>query len=177
MGTAASDRAGEALTRVAPAVVVPVVAVAAHGMGAGGLPTTGGMLLTVAIGVLAAMCLRGTRRRSVRGGTLSAAGVLSAAQVAAHLVMSVEQAPAATHFHHDALLPMVATHAVAIPVSAVLIVAAAGLLAALTSTIRTLAGCPVLVAPLRQPVGWVPPTLRIVAFVGGGGVRGPPVRV
>ncbi|MDY6808265.1 MAG: YtxH domain-containing protein [Actinomycetota bacterium] len=177
MGTAASDRADDAVTRVASAVVVPVVAVAAHGMGAGGLPSTGGMLLTVGIGVLAALGLRNPPRRSVRGATLSAAGVLSAAQVAAHLAMSVGAAPASMHVHHDALLPMALTHAVAIPVSAVLIVAAAGLLAALTSTIRTLTGPPIVAAPVAARVEWVAPTLRTVALAGGGGVRGPPVRV
>ncbi|MGC4962724.1 YtxH domain-containing protein [Gordonia sp. DT101] len=174
MGRATPDRSPDVLTRVAAGVVVPVVAVAAHGIGGGSVPGSAGVLLSGGIGALVALVLGSQRRRSATAATLSTAGLLTLAQIASHLSLMAVQTPSAA-MHHDALLPMLLTHLIAIPLSAGLIVAAAGLLRALTSTVRCLFPPPRFAAsPPVVPVRWVAPYLYTGVVVGGVGVRGPP---
>ncbi|MYR06672.1 YtxH domain-containing protein [Gordonia sp. SID5947] len=173
MGRATPDRSPDVLTRVAAGVVVPVVAVAAHGLGAGSVPGSAGMLLSVGIGALVALFLGGQRQRSVTTATLATAGLLTLAQIGSHLSLMAGQTQSA--MHHDALLPMLLTHLIAIPSSAALIVVAAGLLRALTSTMRRLSPPPRVAAPPHVAVvRWVAPHLYSGVVVGGVGVRGPP---
>lgn len=172
MSRTPSDRGRDTLTRVAAGVVVPVVAVAAHGFGAGALPSTGGMLLTAAIGVLTTLAMGDCRRRSTLKATLSAVVALTAAQLAAHVAMSIGHP--AMHIDQHALLPMTVTHAVAIPVSALLIVVAAGLLAALTSTIRAITVEPVIASHTVAAISREMPRSGGALVIGGCGVRAPP---
>ncbi|MEE4023535.1 YtxH domain-containing protein [Gordonia sp. PKS22-38] len=174
MSCAGPDRAGDSLTRIAAGVVVPGVAVAAHGLGAGAVPGVAGMVLAAAVGVLAALLLGDRRRRSAIVSVSRAAGVLTVAQIAAHTVMTMGPAHAGAHDHHDAVLPMLLTHIAAIPLSAALIVVAAGLLATLTTAIGKLTAPPVIAAPAPAPVFWVAPTPGLTAVIRGIGVRGPP---
>ncbi|STS10866.1 Uncharacterised protein [Gordonia bronchialis] len=58
--------ASDALTRVGVSLVVPAVAVAAHGIAAGGAPHAEGVLISAGIGGLFAL-MSGVRRRA-RGG-------------------------------------------------------------------------------------------------------------
>ena len=172
MGSAPDERSPDAVMRVAAGAVVPVVAVAAHGLGSGTMPGMGGIVLTSGIGILVGVALGGGRRRSATAATIIAIAALTVAQIGAHVALTVGQA--ATGMHHDAVGPMVLTHLVAIPVSAVLLVAAAGLLGALTSTIRGLSPLPRIAAPAVRVVRWDAPDLVTDLVVGGVGVRGPP---
>ena len=173
MGPATDERSPDVLLRVAVGVVVPVVAIAAHGLGSGSLPGVGGMVLSAAIGVLVGLVLGVRRRRPAASSTVLATAVLTLAQIGAHISFTIGHTPSA--MHHDALLPMLLTHLVAVPASAVLIVAAAVLLEAVTRTFRRLAPPPRIVAPGVRPVRWDAPLLVIDVVIGGAGVRGPPV--
>ncbi|MFW0785495.1 YtxH domain-containing protein [Gordonia sp. CPCC 206044] len=171
MTTGSRDHRPDALTRVAAGVVVPVVAVGAHGLGAGEMPAPAGMLLTAAIGALVAYVVGGQQARTAGRATVHAAAVLTLAQIGAHLSMGIGH----SGMHHDGFAPMVFTHLVAIPLSAVLIVAAATVLAAITSTIRSVVPIPVLAVPSAPQTIWVAPHLPRDVVTGGVGVRGPPV--
>lgn len=173
MGPATHDQSPDVLMRVSAGVVVPVVAVAAHGLGSGSLPGSGGMVLSASIGVLVGLVLGGRRRQSATSATVLAIAVLTLAQIGAHISFTVGHTSSA--MHHDALLPMLLTHLVAVPVSAVCIVAAAVLLDAVTRTFRRLAPLPRITAPGVRPARWDAPLLVIDVVIGGAGVRGPPV--
>ncbi|AZG45667.1 YtxH domain-containing protein [Gordonia insulae] len=174
MGPATHDRSPDVLTRVAAAVVVPVVAVAAHGLGSGSMPGPSGLLLSAGIGALVAAVLGGGRRRTTTTDTVFVTGLLTSAQIGSHLAFTVGQPPMA--MHHDAVLPMLLTHLVAVPLGAVLIVVASSLLAILTSTIwRLVPPPPIAPAPVVLPIRWADPWVPAGPVVGGTGVRGPPV--
>lgn len=165
-----TDRTSDAFTRVAAVGVVPTVAVAAHGAAGGAAPSSSGLLLSAAIGVVAAMLLVSRRRRLVPAAA-STAAVLTAAQIACHWSVAFDAGHAT---HATPALPMLLTHLVAIPLSAVLIVIGAHLLASMGSVIRSLA-LPILpVAPAAAPIYWVQPCVPSGPDLGGTGVRGPP---
>ncbi|MHC3004727.1 YtxH domain-containing protein [Gordonia sp. GN26] len=166
-------RTPDAFTSVAAAGVVPSVAVAAHGAAGGQALSSGGVVLTVAIGVVAAMLLQpATRGRRLVPAATSAAGVLTAAQIASHWSLAAD----AAHVTHDApALPMLLTHLVAIPLSAVLIVVGAQLLAVIGSVIASLTPPVALRVPGASPVFWTRPAVVAGPAVGGTGVRGPPL--
>lgn len=169
------DRSPGLVTRTVAGVVVPSVAIAAHGLASHAVPSTSGMLLTAAIGVLVGVALDGGPRRPLRSALTSTVGLLTAAQIGAHLALMIGSDSAPMVMHHDAWLPMVVTHAIAIPLSAVLIVATATLLDRLTSTIRSLLPYRGVDAPPAVTVRWTPPHIAPSVIVGSGGVRGPPI--
>ncbi|MFL1597270.1 YtxH domain-containing protein [Gordonia amicalis] len=166
-------RTPDVFTRVAAAGVVPAVAIAAHGAAGGQMPSSGGLVLTAAIGVVAAMLLQpATRGRRLAPATASAVGILTAAQVAGHWSLAAD----AAHAGHDApALPMLLTHLVAIPLSAVLIVVGAQMLAVIGSVIASLMPPAALLAPGARPVFWTQRGVLAAPPVGGTGVRGPPL--
>ena len=98
----------------------------------------------------------------------------TAAQLAAHVAMSVGHP--AMHIDQHALLPMTVTHAIAIPVSALLIVVAAGLLAALTSTIRAITVISVIASHTVAAISREMFRSGGALVIGGCGVRAPPGR-
>ncbi|MFW0796578.1 YtxH domain-containing protein [Gordonia sp. CPCC 205515] len=175
MQPATPDRSPGLATRVAAGVVVPFVAVAAHGLAADELPSTSGMLLTATIGVLVGVTLGGGRRQSLPAAIGSTTALLTAAQIGAHVALMVGGNSSGMIMHHDAWLPMLLTHVIAIPLSAVLIVAAATVLARITSTIRSLIPPRGVDAPPAVAVRWFPPYITSSVIVGSVGVRGPPV--
>ena len=75
--------ASDALTRVGVSLVVPAVAVAAHGIAAGGAPHAEGVLISAGIGGLFAL-MSGVRRRSRVVAIASTTLLLTIAQVACH---------------------------------------------------------------------------------------------
>ncbi|SDU59849.1 hypothetical protein [Gordonia westfalica] len=166
-------RTPDAFTRVAAAGAVPAVAIAAHGAAGGQAPSSGGLVLTIAIGVVAAMLLQlATHRRRLLPATASAVGVLTAAQVASHWSLAAD----AAHVTHDApAMPMLLTHLVAIPLSAVLIVVGAQLLAVIGSVIASLTPPVALRVPGARPIFWTQPAVLAGPAAGGTGVRGPPL--
>ncbi|MCZ4537304.1 YtxH domain-containing protein [Gordonia terrae] len=163
-------RPSDAFARVAAAGVVPAVAVAAHGAASGAMPSSSGVLLSAAIGVVAAMLLA-PRRGRLTTAAASTTLVLSAAQAASHWELALDAGHAA---HAASTLPMLLTHLVAIPLSAVGIVAGAHLLASIGSVIRSLVPPVTVAAHPAAPVFWTPPCVRAAPALCGTGVRGPP---
>ncbi|MCK8616182.1 YtxH domain-containing protein [Gordonia sp. C13] len=166
-------RTPDAFMRVAAAGVVPTVAIAAHGAAGGQSLSSGGVVLTVAIGVAAALLLQpAIRGRRLVPAAAAATSVLTAAQVGSHGALAAD----AAHVTHDApALPMLLTHLVAIPLSAVLIVVGAQLLAVIGSVIASLTPPVALRIPGASPVFWTQPAVLAGPAVGGTGVRGPPL--
>lgn len=168
----ASQRPSDALTRVAVGAVVPAVAVAAHGVAGGGIPGAAGLLVSVAIGGLLG-CVAHSPRRTRTAAMVTTTLLLSFAQVACHWALAVGDAG---HAMHQAGGPgMLVMHAIAIPVSAVLLVLAATLADVVTSTIRSMTPPPVLRTPAQPRMRWVEPLVSSGPVLGGPGVRGPPV--
>lgn len=168
----APPHASDALTRAGVSLVVPAVAVAAHGIAAGGAPHAQGVLVSAGIGGLFAQ-LSGVRRQSRAAAIASTTVLLTIAQVACHWAMTIGDAGHGAHTASAA--PMLLTHAVAIPLSAVLLILAATLADLLTSSIRALSPRPTLRIPGRpRPAVDVPVVVSGPMF-GGPGVRGPPV--
>ncbi|WP_435174285.1 YtxH domain-containing protein [Gordonia hongkongensis] len=165
-----TGRPSDAFARVAAAGVVPAVAVAAHGAASGAMPSSSGVLLSAAIGVVAAMLLA-PRRGRLTTAAASTTLVLSAAQAASHWALALDVGHAA---HDASTLPMLLTHLVAIPLSAVGIVAGAHLLASIGSVIRSLVPPVALAAHPAAPVFWTPPCVPAAPALCGTGVRGPP---
>ncbi|MFE0752151.1 YtxH domain-containing protein [Gordonia sp. NPDC058843] len=163
-------RPAAAFTRVAAAGVVPTVAVAAHGAASGAMPSSSGVLLSAAIGGVASLLLVPGRRRFLTAAA-STTLVLTAAQVASHWALALDAGHAA---HGTSTLPMLLTHLVAIPLSAVLIVAGAHLLASVGSVIRSLMPPVALAARPAAPVFWTQPWVPAAPALCGTGVRGPP---
>lgn len=150
-----------AVTRVSVGAVVPAVALSAHGLAGGDLPTSG-TLLVAGIGVVAAMLTRGA-------GLVRVFGVLTGAQAASHVALML------VHGHAWSLEPasMLLTHLLAVPASALLIVAVAQLISLITSMVRV----PVFDGP--TPVAGRPryaelPVLRATRVMTGS-IRGPPI--
>lgn len=189
-GAAGSAKAGSANTsmRLAVAAVVPSLGIAAHAMASGMVPTAGPILASVGVGVLAASALTSRRRRTTAGDALAATLILTGAQLGAHLTLSVgtlsgggmagggmvEHAGLLGGGH--AMAPMVFTHVVAVPASAVAIALMAALVDVLTSSLPTLC------RPLRY-AAWAPVVgcwnrrrrpAACGVVVGGRGLRGPP---
>ncbi|MCR5977910.1 YtxH domain-containing protein [Gordonia jinghuaiqii] len=163
-------RAPDAFSRVAAVGVVPTVAVAAHGAASGAMPSSSGVVLSVAIGVVASMLLM-TRRRRLVPAAASTTAVLTAAQVACHATLTVDAGHAV---HAPSALSMLITHLLAIPLSAVLIVVGAHLLASVGSVIRSFVPPVTSRAPAAPRTFWTQPLLLAVPALGGTGVRGPP---
>lgn len=163
-------RPPDAFSRVAAAGVVPAVAVAAHGAASGAVPSSSGILLSAAIGGVAAMLLAPRRRRFLTAAA-STTAILSVAQVASHWALGFDAGHAA---HDTSTLPMLLTHLVAVPLSAVLIVAGAQLLGSIGSVIRSLVPPVALAARPALPVFWTQPWVPAATALCGTGVRGPP---
>lgn len=139
-------------------------------MASGHLPGSAGLVLLALIGLAA-----GALSRRLASG-LSFIALLTGAQLAGHVVMSLTADPMA--HGHSSMVPMAATHLVAIPLCATLIAVSNRLHAVITSVIRTLqylvAGP---VADLTRAVLTTSPQRRPLVGVfapGGIGVRGPP---
>lgn len=163
-------RSPDAFSRAAAAGVVPAVAVAAHGAASGAIPSSSGILLSAAIGAIAAMLLA-PRRGRLTTAAASTTLVLSVAQAASHWALALD----AGHAAHDAsTLPMLLTHLVAIPLSAVLIVVGAHLLSSIGTVIRSLMPPVALAARPTAPVFWTQPCVLSAPALCGTGVRGPP---
>ncbi len=165
-------RPPDAFSRVAAAGVVPAVAVAAHGAASGAMPSSSGILLSAAIGGVASMLLA-SRRRGFPTAAVSTTMVLSIAQAGSHWALALD----AGHAVHGTSAPaMFFTHLVAIPLSAVLIVAGAHLLASIGTVIRSLVPPVAPTAHPAAPVFWTQPCVPAAPALCGNGVRGPPVR-
>ncbi|WP_420750977.1 hypothetical protein [Rhodococcus sp. O3] len=142
------------------------VSIAAHALGGGGTPSQSAVALliatTLAVGVVAA----GTR--------LPVAAVLVAGQVLGHLVLSLDTG----HLHVPGPA-MIAGHAVAIAVAALLVAAAERGCRFVLASLRRVA--PTQFTPLRVPgavlVAPRPPVLRGLRRSVGIVPRGPPVTV
>ncbi|MGW6032341.1 YtxH domain-containing protein [Gordonia terrae] len=163
-------RPPDAFSRAAAAGVVPAVAVAAHGAASGTIPSSSGILLSAAIGAIAAMLLAPRRGRLVTAAA-STTLVLSVAQAASHWALALDAGHAA---HGTSTLPMLLTHLVAIPLSAVLIVVGAHLLSSIGTVIRSLMPRVALAARPTAPVFWTQPCVLSAPALCGTGVRGPP---
>ncbi|SIS21465.1 hypothetical protein [Williamsia sterculiae] len=184
--------------RIAVGVVVPVVAVAAHGTADGHFPGSAGLVLCALVGAVAAACAG----RMVTAPRLFA--LLSGGQVACHLMLSACMAggpgsmsddPAAMpsgHVHAGSMVDaraaaaaagttwaMLLTHLIAIPVCAVLIAAVCRVVAVITAIARSLRRAPVatVVPRPRRVVVHVPFAATDALLCGGPGRRGPPVCV
>ena len=135
------------------------LAVAGHGIGGGGHPTSAALTLLVlccgGVGALAA----GGRTGSSAGGRVALLGTLTAGQVLGHLALSA----ALPHAHADLAAQgpvMLAAHAVATAACAALILAAERLYGPITRTLRTLLIGPAPVTPQTSasPVRSTPAT-------------------
>ncbi len=165
-----TSRSPDVFSRVAAAGVVPAVAVAAHGAASGAMPSSSGILLSVAIGAVASILLAPGRRRFLTAA-VSTTIILSVAQAASHWALALDAGHAA---HGTSTLPMLLTHLVAIPLSAALIVAGAHLLASIGTVIGSLVPPVALAARPAAPVFWTQPCVPAAPALCGNGVRGPP---
>ena len=162
----------DAFTRVAACGVVPAVAVGAHATASGEMPGSGGVVLAAAIGLVAAGLLEIlTRGRRLWPATAAAVAALTSAQVAIHGALAAD----ATHVAHGgAPVGMLVTHLVAIPVSALLIVVGAQLLAVVGSVVRSLTSPTIARVPASVLLLRTQSPAAAGPAVGGAGVRGPP---
>lgn len=162
-----------ALRGGAVGATVASLAVAAHGVGGGGLPDTAALtlLLAVASGVGAVVAGVPALTRS-RWALLAA---LAAGQGAAHLALTVASD---THVHSNVpALGMLAAHAAATVVCAALILAAERLYGPVTRVLRVVLAPPVVAV---EPARVLPPRLpnhrapRLAVLATGMSRRGPP---
>ncbi|MFT3899133.1 MAG: YtxH domain-containing protein [Gordonia sp. (in: high G+C Gram-positive bacteria)] len=151
--------------RVGVAVAVPTLALTAHGAAAGMLPGSAGVLLTAAAGLVLAALVGSPRERRIPPARIAL--LLLVGQVVGHPAASVGELPAA---HAGPSATMIAWHAVAIPLSAALLVAVAHVYAVLTAAIEALATGPYLAAPRLRPA----PVLRWRPLVAIGAARAAP---
>jgi len=170
------DRASSPVRGVVLAVAATLIALTAHAAGGGGGPHLGGILpVAVLVGVVAA------RLADRCAGRLATLGLLSAAQVAMHVLFTVSN-----HDHpgHDHLamspLSMVTAHAAAVVLTALVLSHVDGLLSRLRAAAAALLPCVVTVAapagpPVLTPTNWRgddrPPATPLVR---GCARRGPP---
>ncbi|GAB19472.1 hypothetical protein GOEFS_086_00420 [Gordonia effusa NBRC 100432] len=158
-----------AVARVAVASVVPSVAVGAHAIAGGGPPQSGGLILLAGIGVVAGLMVRGA-------GLLGVAGVLTGAQAACHAALAISHGHLMTSGLSSApgAASMLLTHLVAIPLSALAIVALAQLISLITSILRVVGGYAAAV-PRDTYRGYVVPSeLSGCRLAARPPVRGPP---
>lgn len=174
--------APDAPMRVAAAAIVPAVGIAGHGMASGMMPSSAGILLTLAIGVAVGTVWRPRRECAALPAVAATAGLLTVAQAGVHLALSLGGHGGHSNSMMAAAMPhspvsMMLTHLVAIPLSAVLIVLGALFIDLITSTIAAI------VAPARSAVWphekrtWHTPLLTTEMVFGGTGLRGPPQTV
>ncbi|MFC9788833.1 hypothetical protein [Rhodococcus sp. NPDC127528] len=161
--------------------VTVAVAVAAHGIAGGGLPTSSALLLLV--GVAAVLSSATAAIPVLRRGAAPLVPVLGAGQVGAHLCLSVVGG------HHHVPSPagasgqlMIGTHLVAIAICAALIVAAERIGPRVDAALRAVAAALLARIPaVELPRTWLPVADRhpVLASVGRGTEprRGPPVLV
>lgn len=154
--------------RVGVAVAVPVLALAAHGMADGSPPTSAGVVVCLAVGAVLAALAGGRRGLS----PTRTAALLAVGQLIGHPAAGVGDA-AARHSAH--LGTMLVWHAVAIPVSAVLLLLVARCYALVTAVLEAVVSSPrlVVVGALAPVIDqWWPRTVVVGAGVGP---RAPPV--
>lgn len=156
--------------RVGVAVAVPVLALSAHGVAGGSWPTSAGVVVCVALGAVLA-ALVGGGRSALSPARMTA--LLALGQLIGHPAAGVGDA-AAGHSAH--LGTMLAWHAVAVPVSALLLVLVARCYALVTSVLDAVASSPRLCvagASAAAADQWWP---RAVVVGAGAGPRAPPQR-
>ncbi|MCL2536417.1 MAG: hypothetical protein FWE39_19825 [Nocardiaceae bacterium] len=153
---------------------VASVAVAAHGVGGGGLPDTAALTLLLAVGVAVGAAVGGVPALTRSRWSLLAA--LAAGQGAGHLALTLASD---AHVHGGVPLPaMLAAHAAATVVCAALILTAERLCGPITSVLRAVLEPPVLGV---EPTGLFRPrplnrrAPRLTVLAAGLSRRGPPV--
>jgi uncharacterized membrane protein (UPF0136 family) len=153
------------------------LAIAAHGVGTGMVPTGGAAAL---LGVLAAAiggCVTAWHRTS---DARVLVGVLAGGQLLAHLTLTAAGAEHGGSLAKAAPPTMLAAHAVAVVAGAILVTACARLHATLSSVIRTHAGVPARLPSAAAPALHIrrdPPPQRAAVIAASISHRGPPVSV
>lgn len=159
----------ESVSRAGVAVAVPGLALTAHGIATGSAPGSAGIVLCVVLGAaLAAVVARSGQRVS----PIRAAVVLAVGQLVGHPAAGVGDVVGGHSAH---LTGVLAWHAVAVPVSAVLLVVVARCGALITAVLTVLTSGPAAVAGGEARLfgdGWRPG----LAVAGAGSApRAPPV--
>jgi hypothetical protein len=161
------------------AVTSAVLAVAAHAAAGGGLPSTG-LTALLTVGVAAAGIAMAGGRRS----TLAILTVLGAAQVAIHVLLSVQSLTGGMGTHGMAFdgVGMIGAHTIAVLLSACLLAKADAAVFALVALLAMVLPTVLCVPPVPEaPAGPRPfptPVDRLtvrIRSLGGNGRRGPPV--
>lgn len=152
-------------------MTTPTLAVAAHALSSGMAPGSAGILLVTGSGLAAGLIARGLRSRSAMALLLSAAAIVN------HLLLSVASASQMPQMPHGSDTSMLLLHTLAIPLCALLIVAADRLYDVVTAVLIA-AGRRRLPRPVGiQPVRIVSPLPPLTGrdLVGSNGLRGPPL--
>lgn len=166
-----SQRAPRDVAATAVAITTPTLAVGAHALSSGVAPNSAAILLVAGSGLAAGAIARGIR------SVLAMAVLLAAAALVNHLLLSVASQGPMAAMGHGSDVSMLGLHALAIPLCALLIVAADRLYDIATAVLIAL-GRLRLPAPtglVRTPIESVIPTLTGRNLVGGSGLRGPPL--
>ncbi|HEX5113598.1 MAG TPA: hypothetical protein VFW65_00205 [Pseudonocardiaceae bacterium] len=157
------------------AVVSGSLAAAAHGFGGGGVPATGVTVL-LTLGVAAIGVAMANRQCSLSG----VLAVLGAAQLASHVLLSIETMNMPVMYQVDGPV-MVGAHAVAALVSAVLLAKADAavfeIIAALARLLPTVLSAPPVPEALEQPAPGAHPNDRAITVLlrRRSARRGPPL--
>ncbi len=158
--------------RVGVALAVPVLALAAHGLATGSVPGPAGTLVCAVLGVgLAGL----VGAQSHRVPPMRLAVVLALGQVLGHPASAIGDAVVGPG-HPAHIGAMALWHAVAVPASALLLMAVARCYALVTSVLAVLGPVPGIAPVGELPVavgGWGP---RGVLAGAGADARAPPVR-
>lgn len=152
-------------------MTTPTLAVAAHALSSGMAPGSAGILLVAGSGLAAGLIARGLRSLTAMALLLSAAAVVN------HLLLTVAASNQMPHMSHGSDGSMLVLHALAIPLCALLIVAADRLYDIVTAVLVAL-GWRRLPRPVgAQPTLIVSPLPRLSGWdlIGSNGLRGPPL--
>jgi hypothetical protein len=161
----------DSLRGVTSGVFTIALAVAAHGLADGMVPSGGSVAL---LGVVAAALGAGVARWQRTSQTPVLVGVLAFGQLVGHLALSAGDAMPATRLS----APMLAAHLAAVLVGATLVAAAERLYTALSSAIRRCRPATGVLAVAGAPVSAVrddPPLQRVRLMAASISHRGPPV--
>ncbi|WP_018180493.1 hypothetical protein [Jongsikchunia kroppenstedtii] len=165
-----SLRAHRDVAAGAVALTTPTLAVAAHALSSGMAPGSAGIVLVAGSGLAAGLIARGLRSLPAMALLLTAAALVN------HLLLTVASS-SQMPMSHDSDASMLILHALAIPLCALLIVAADRLYDIVTAVLVALGR-----RRLPRPAGVHP--VRIVSalpplagrdLVGSNGLRGPPL--
>ncbi|WP_137722805.1 hypothetical protein [Prescottella subtropica] len=161
-----------ALRGGAVGATVASLAVAAHGVGGGGWPDATGLTLLLAVAVAVGALTGGAPVFARSRWALLAA--LAGGQAAGHLSLTITSG---THAHDGVpATVMVAAHAVAALVCALLISTAERLHGPITRVLRAVFAPPTPTPPTpsRVPIPWDPHPIRLPVLASGWSRRGPP---